>query len=112
MGGQSFTASNSLEITYKYDLNSRDKAEVGQWALKANGSVAANNFWTVGKLYRGTEKIVKTSLTIKCKAVNQADTVIKYLLIKFIDPVSKKVFLQKKHPVNYTFKCEKKAVIK
>ena len=109
--GQSFTAANSLVITYGYELHSRDKAEVRQWALKANTAVAANNWWTVGTIHRGVGE-VKTALTIKCKSSNQPDTAIKYILVKLIDPKTHQVIKQFQHLVNYTFKCEKPGEIK
>jgi len=106
-----FTTSNSLKITYKYTLNSRKKAEIRQWALKANGSVAANNYWNYAKISKGSGEVINY-LTIKCKSSNQSDTVIKYILVKLIDPVSHKVIRQFKKSVNYTFKCEKPGEIK
>jgi hypothetical protein len=105
------TAGHALDITYGYELHSRDEAELRHWALKANGTVAANNLWYVGVIKRGAGQF-KLGLAIKCMGSSQPDTVIKYIEAKLLDKNTKQLIKSTKKAVNYTFKCEKPGEIK
>ena len=108
--------SNSIKITYEYELYSTDKAEIRQWALDGNGKVIGGNFWTFAPLdltgktdRKGT---AQTNLTILCSKPGQGPTYVKGLKVLLRDAVTKKKILKFNHPVNYTFKCMKIKILK
>ena len=72
---------NSIGISYGFELKSQPIAEVRQWLLLADGSVAAGNFWSWNSVNQG-KGTTKTRATIKCEVPGQKPTVITAIAYK------------------------------
>jgi len=72
---------NSIRISYGYEVNSVASAEVRQWLLVASGVVAQNNFWysSTAKQGKGT---TSNRATITCETPGQGPTVITAIAYK------------------------------
>jgi hypothetical protein len=66
---------NSIGISYSVELKSQAVADVRQWLLLADGSVAAGNFWSWTSVNQG-KSATKNRATIKCETPGQKPTVI------------------------------------
>lgn len=81
VSGGSMNNKNSLVISYSYDLNTEDTADIRQWLLLESGSVAKNNFWTYAPIKKGVGSAT-TRATITCKENGPKTTQIKAIKIK------------------------------
>lgn len=70
---QSMNNSNSLHLTYFYELNTETSAEIRQWLILKQGSVAPNNLWTLETVQKGKGQVTNLA-TIECSTPAQPIT--------------------------------------
>jgi len=107
--GEPLNDSNSIKITYHYQLSSYPEGRIPQWALLANKDVAPNNFWTWSSAKKGDGTAVNR-LTIRCLNNDQPDVQIKWIHYMMTGKSNNKtkVLIEKYQPVNYIFTCKEK----
>lgn len=67
---QNMSNSNSLQLTYFYELNTETSAEIRQWLILKQGSVAPNNLWTLETVQKGKGQVTNLA-TIECNTPTQ-----------------------------------------
>lgn len=70
---QSMSNSNSLQLTYFFELNTETSAEIRQWLILKQGSVAPNNLWTFETVQKGKGQVTNRA-TISCNTPAQPIT--------------------------------------
>ncbi len=109
--GEPLNDSNSIKITYDYQLYSHPYGEIRQWALGPGGKVASGNYWTWSPIHKKGNGTAANRLTIRCLGNNQADTHISKINYKLFYKGTDnklKTLIEKVRPVNYIFTCKEK----
>ncbi|MEN8154573.1 MAG: hypothetical protein ABFR75_11190 [Acidobacteriota bacterium] len=70
---QSLNNGNSVRLTYFYELNTETSAEIRQWPILQNGSIAPNNNWTYETVQKGKGQVTNLA-NIFCNTPDQAVT--------------------------------------